>query len=102
MSNLFKDPSTILLSVNGILYLFTFPNPLLYTNLAIVSLLGYPKVTYGSTFLNIFTVALFNFNNTALCNCLNLNNFNIFLTSGCNFYVPLILITKATLASAGT
>ena len=57
---------------------------------------------YGSTLLNKLILALLSLTNTPLWSCLNLKSLRILVTLGFNLLIPLILITKAILASAGT
>jgi len=97
-----SDSATMVFDERGILCLFTFPYPLLRMSFLIVSLEGYPKVMYGSTFLRRLDEALLTLTKVPLWICLSLSNLKILMTFGLSLLIPLILTTNASLDWAGT
>jgi len=90
-----------LLSI-GIRWPLILAYPRLYTSSLTLFRLGEPYVTYGSISCSIWEVARVILINVPLLICNNRNNWRIFRGLGAILLIPLIRITKASLASGST
>lgn len=80
----------------------TFTNPRLYTSFEIVCLEGDSYVTKGSMTRSMFIVALLSLISTALKTWRRRKSCRILRGFGAFLFIPLVRMTRATLASAGS